>query len=198
MQTIGLRSRSVGVFGTGLVSVALGTSACVTAVSASLGPEAPEPSCEDLPPEVTPAVPEGPLLGDGVLDTTSPVPVLEHPRGGWFVPVRVSARNLGSIVWVDVSLVAVGDASLLSERRVRVQLVDRGDCEGVLPWFEAFLDPTALDVEGAPVALDGTRAELLVAVTDPDGNAASGSIVLELDTTRLTHGSGDTGGPGKP
>jgi len=198
MQTSGSQSRSVRPLSAGLFSAVLGTAGCVTAVSASLGPEAPEPSCADLPPEVAPAVPVGPHLRDGVLDTASPVPVLEHPRGGWFLPVRVYAKNLGSIVWLDVDLVAVDDGTLLSEGRSRVQMVEGDDCEGVVPWFQAYIEPSSLDAESPLASLHGTRAELLVSVTDQDGESASGSIVVELDTTQLTDGASDTGSSGKP
>jgi len=170
---------------------------CSTAVKAALGPEAPEDSCEDLDAAVTAAVPEGPRLVDGVLDASDPVPILEDSRGGWFLPVRVVTQGLGSIVWVDISLVAVDDGTLLSERSIRVQLVDTDECELVLPWFEAFLDPTVLDEEAPLAALDGTRAELVVVITDREGVSATGGLVVELDTTRVV-AVGDTGEPGKP
>lgn len=170
---------------------------CSTAVEAALGPEAAEGSCEDLAAAVTAAVPEGPQLGDSVLDASDPVAVLEDSRGAWFVPVRVVAQGVGSIVWVDVSLVAVDDGTLLSERSIRVQLVESDHCELVLPWFEAFLDPAVLDGEAALAALDGSRAELVVAVADREGVSATGSLVVELDTTRVV-AVGDTAEPGKP
>jgi len=54
-----------------------------------------------------------------------------------------------------------------------------------------------LDEEAPLAALDGTRAELVVVITDREGVSATGGLVVELDTTRVV-AVGDTGEPGKP
>lgn len=178
--------------------------ACIVAAGCTSSTERPrdvgQPACDLGAPIVE--------IGSGAnlhapLTDGDPVPVAQHPRGGWYVPVSFRATHVDAIVWARARVAEAATGEVLGETSERVQLVEVDACTGEYWGLEGFVGAgqSDEDASGALAPLDGAELEVTVTVENLDGSVGTSSVLGKAclgGSPDTDAGPGVAPGPGTP
>jgi hypothetical protein len=122
------------------------------------------------------------------LESGTPVGVQQAPQGGNGVSILIQTEGLktgGPVnVKLDVEIAGVNEGSFLAEE---IQLFCQDDGTGMIFGQVVGFDDAKYPTQADLIPLDDTSVDLLVTVTDAEGDVASGRTSVEVDVV------GDTG-----